>query len=367
MKGLYIHIPFCCKKCNYCDFASFPNLFSRADEYIDALLKEMEIYKDENINTIYFGGGTPSVLTACQLHKIMDGVFSSFNVSTDSEITIEVNPCTVDYRKAKDILDIGFNRVSLGAQSFVDTELNSLGRLGSSDDTLKAYNDLSSAGFNNISLDLMYAIPGQTIDTLSTSLGCMLKLKPKHISCYGLKIEDGTPFADMKREGIITEKSDDEYADMYEFICSTLSNAGYIQYELSNFSLPGYHSRHNLKYWTLCDYIGIGLSSSSCYRGERYTRTHNFEKYIKSFENAESYKLTKDEAMSEYMFLSFRLTQRGANKQEFKDLFNLDIEDVFFDEINKHIKNGLILDRGDSYILTPKAYYISNAVLCDFV
>ncbi len=367
MKGLYIHIPFCYKKCNYCDFASFPQLISRADEYIAALLKEMEIYKGESINTIYFGGGTPSILTSHQLHKIMDGIFSSFKISGDSEITLEVNPCTVDFKKAKEIYDIGFNRISLGAQSFVDTELKTLGRLSASEDTIKAYNDLASAGFNNISLDLMYAIPDQTIGTLSTSISCMLNLKPKHISCYGLKIEDGTPFAHMKRCGTIIEKSDDEYADMYEFICNTLSSAGYIQYELSNFSYPGYHSRHNLKYWTLCDYIGIGLSASSCYRNERYTRTSDFEKYINSFENAEVYKMTKDEAMSEYMFLSLRLTQRGANKQEFKNLFKLNIEDLFYDEINKHIKNGLILDRGDSYTLSPKAYYISNAVLCDFV
>ncbi len=367
MTGLYIHIPFCLKKCNYCDFASFPSLISRADEYIDALCREIGQYKGENIDTVYFGGGTPSVLTESQLGKIFDSVTSSVNLAADSEITIEVNPCTSDLHKAGALYSMGFNRVSIGSQSMIDTELAVLSRLHSSDDIIRTYGDFSDSGFANISLDLMYALPGQTLHTLGTSMERMLKLSPGHISCYGLKIEPGTPFEAMALKGEITEKTDDEYADMYEYIGSYLSGNGYVQYELSNFSRPGCESKHNLKYWTLSDYIGIGLSASSFYKGARYTHSHDFEKYVQSFENSEFYRPSHAERMGEYMMLSLRLTQRGANKSEFEFMFGTTIEHVFHKPLHKHISLGLIEDTGSSYILTPKAYYISNSVLCDFI
>ncbi|MBO5743553.1 MAG: radical SAM family heme chaperone HemW [Clostridia bacterium] len=367
MKGLYIHIPFCIKKCNYCDFASYPSLISKSNDYISAMLSEMKLYKGEKIDTVYFGGGTPTVLQINQLQTLISFVFSNFRVLDGAEITIEVNPCTINKEKAIELRKMGFNRVSLGAQSFLNDELKLLGRLHTSDDTISAYKHLSDAGFNNISLDLMYALPNQTNKSLSTSIEQMLKLKPNHISCYGLKIEDGTPFSLMEREGKIKEKSDDEYADMYEIISKNLLEAGYKQYELSNFSLPGYESKHNIKYWTLGEYIGIGLGASSYYKGKRYTRTYDFDKYLESFENAEEYELSLSDKMSEYMFLSLRLTKRGALKKEFASYFGKEITDVFPNEIKKHVKTGMLLDLGDRYILSKKAYYISNSVLCDFV
>jgi len=367
MNGLYIHIPFCYKKCNYCDFASYPGLLSNADDYIDALCREMLLYKGEKVNTVYFGGGTPSILTETQIGRIMDSVTSVFDVAYDSEITIEVNPCTADEKKARSFHTMGFNRVSIGAQSFVDSELESLGRLHKAEDTKKAFYDFRSAGFNNISLDLMYAIPGQTPKSLSTSLLGMLNLEPEHISCYGLKIEEGTPFGMMLSEGELTEKSDDEYADMYEIIRDNLPAKGYIQYELSNFSKKDFESKHNIKYWTLNDYIGLGLSASSCFNGKRYTRTSDFSNYIQSFENAEFYELSNNEKMSEFMILSLRLTNIGANKSLFKKMFSISIEDVFSIPLEKHLKGGFIIDRGDRYVLSKKAYYISNAILCDFI
>ncbi|MBR3934034.1 MAG: radical SAM family heme chaperone HemW [Clostridia bacterium] len=367
MNGLYIHIPFCHKKCNYCDFASYPEFISKSDEYIDALCREMQLYKGEKVNTVYVGGGTPSILTNAQIGKIIDNVTSVFDVSADSEITIEVNPCTADLKKAEFLHSIGFNRVSIGAQSFVDSELLSLGRLHKAENTKKAFYDFRSAGFKNISLDLMYAIPGQTPKSLSTSLGEMLNLAPEHISCYGLKIEEGTPFATMLSEKKITEKTDDEYADMYEIICKNLTENGYFQYELSNFSKKDFESKHNIKYWTLNDYIGLGLSASSCYKGKRYTRTADFKQYIKNFENTELYELSKDEKMSEFMILSLRLTGMGASKKLFKQMFSKTIEDVFSLPLKKHLKGGFIIDSGDCYVLSKKAYYISNAILCDFI
>ena len=367
MNGLYIHIPFCLKKCNYCDFASFPSLVSRGDEYIDAICREMMLYKGECVDTVYLGGGTPTVLKTDQIGRIMDGIRTAFDVSSDAEITIEANPGTVDGNKAKSLCNLGFNRVSLGAQSMVDDELQSLGRLHSADDTRRAYAAFADAGFSNISLDLMYAIPGQTMASLSTSMTQMLNLNPKHISCYGLKIEDGTPFDAMLSKGEICEKSDEEYADMYDYICESLASHDYMQYELSNFSKSSYESRHNLKYWTSGDYIGIGLSAASCFGGRRYTRTSDFADYIESFENAECIELDADDRMSEYMILSLRLTSRGAIKSEFESMFGISMERRFGEALAKHVKNGLLLDLGDRYVLSKKAYYISNSVLCDFI
>ena len=367
MKGLYIHIPFCLKKCNYCDFASYPSCISRSGEYILAVKNEMKQYKGERIDTVYFGGGTPTLLSAHELNSILDSVFSEFQLSPSAEITIEANPCTINKDKSSELKRMGFNRVSLGAQSFIDDELRLLGRKHSSIQTIEAYESLKSAGFNNISLDLMYALPNQTMESLSTSIGQLLKLKPQHISCYGLKIEEQTPFYGMLKKGEIKEKTDDEYADMYEVICDSLSYASYSQYELSNFSLPGFESKHNLKYWTNCEYIGIGLGASSYYKDKRYTHTTDFDKYLQNYENAEEFELLSDDKMSEYMFLSLRLTKRGAIKKEFESNFGVEINKAFPDAINKHLKTGMLLDLGDRYVLSPKAYYISNSVLCDFV
>lgn len=367
MKGLYIHIPFCIKKCNYCDFASYPSCISRAEEYTNALAMEMDKYKGEAIDTVYFGGGTPTLLDTACLDRLISCVFSKFNLNASAEITIEANPCTVNKEKSRELKKAGFNRVSLGAQSFIDSELMCLGRMHKASDTFYAYEHLTSAGFDNISLDLMYALPEQSFKSLSTSIAGMLNLRPKHLSCYGLKIEDGTVFSLMKENGEIKEKSDDEYADMYELICESFINAGYEQYELSNFSLPGFESKHNLKYWTCGEYIGIGLSASSYYKGKRYTHTPHFDKYLETIQNVEEFELSEKDKMSEYMFLNLRLVNRGAVKKDFETRFNKRIEDVFFAPIQKHLKLGTLLDLGDRYVLSKKAYYISNLVFRDFV
>ena len=369
MKGIYVHIPFCKKKCNYCDFCSYPSLISKQDEYCNSLIKEANLYKNNGImaDTVYFGGGTPTLLSPDNIKRIADSIFASFNVMPNAEITIEANPCTVTGALARGLKSAGFNRVSLGAQSFSDLELSSLGRLHTSSDTEKSFKFLRDAGFSNISLDLMYAIPEQTMDTLSTSINRVLNLSPEHISCYGLKIEENTPFDVMLSRGEIAEKSDDEYADMYDLICKKLTGAGYVQYELSNFSKPGYESRHNLKYWQAEEYVGLGASAASFYNDERYTRTSDLSSYMTNFENAEKYSLSKEDKMSEFMFLSLRLTSLGASKAEFEKRFSKKIEEVFADAIKKHTKSGMLLDLGDRYVLSSKAYYISNSVLCDFV
>ena len=369
MKGIYIHIPFCLKKCNYCDFCSFPDMLMHQDEYVRALSKEASSYKGDAVlaDTVYFGGGTPSLLDAKAIENIMNIVRDNFNISPDTEITLEANPATITKEKAKELYNTGINRISLGAQSFIDSELLSLGRVHSSDDIEKSFYILREAGFSNISLDLMYALPNQTMQTLTESINKIVNLHPEHISCYGLKIEEGTPFYKMLSKGQIVEKSDDEYADMYELICSFLKSDGYIQYELSNFSLPKRASRHNLKYWLGNDYIGLGASASSLYKNTRYTNTCVYNKYIESFAKEDVQILTKEEKMSEFMFLSLRLTSIGASKKDFLARFGISMEEAFGDAIQKHISNGMLLDRGDRYVLADRAYYVSNTVLCDFV
>ena len=369
MRGIYIHVPFCIKKCNYCDFCSFPEMLSRQEEYTHTALGEMESYREENIkaDTLYFGGGTPSLLSLENISKLIEGARKNLGLSSHSEITLEANPCTVTEKKALDWKKLGINRISLGAQTFSDNELSILGRSHRSEETLRAFSQLRSAGFDNISLDLMYAIPGQDMESLKKTLYKFISLSPEHISSYGLKIEEGTPFYTMEKAGDIFSKSDEEYAQMYELIRKELSEAGYGQYELSNFSKPNRESRHNLKYWQGKEYIGIGPAASSFYLSKRFTHTPDFDAYVNSLENIEQYDLDKKDLMSEYMFLSLRLTRLGASKREFEERFSQTIEEVFGNSIQKHIDSGLLIDMKDRYVLADKAYYISNYVLCDFV
>ncbi len=369
MKGIYIHVPFCLKKCNYCDFCSYANMTERIDEYVAGAISEMEKYKNDNIeaDTLYFGGGTPSLLSIGQISRLVRGAKENFKIFPTGEITLEANPCTVNAEKAKAWKEEGINRISLGAQTFSDSELEKLGRIHNSENTKKAFSILRETGFDNISLDLMYAIPGQNEESLLKTLDEFVALSPEHISCYGLKIEDGTPFSKELENGTISEKSDEEYEKIYSVIKETLEKNGYEQYELSNFSKCGKYSRHNSKYWTGEEYVGIGPGASSFYGGKRYANTCDFEKYLSSFELSENVTLSKEDLMSEFMFLSLRLTKIGASKEDFKEKFGCEIEEAFPEAIKKHLKNGLLKDMGDRYILAQRAYYISNYVLCDFV
>ncbi len=369
MNGIYIHIPFCMRKCNYCDFCSYPDSLVTHEEYANRVCREASLFKNEKISadTIYFGGGTPTFPDEKHIEAILSSLRTNFSVSPDAEITIEANPCTVTDEKMKNLFSMGFNRVSLGAQSFSDSVLATLGRLHSSDDIKRSAETIRNAGFSNLSLDLMYGVPGQTHKDLSTSISEVLKINPEHISAYGLKIEEGTPFSVMLKKGEISEVSDDEYADMYEEICNELKNSGYNQYELSNFCKKGRESRHNLKYWQGGDYIGLGAAASSRVNNRRYTHSGNLTDYMTDFGNDEDFVLTKEEAMSEYMFMGLRLTSLGVSKADFRDKFSIECSEAFPEAIAKHTQNGLLKDYGDRYVLADKALYVSNYVLCDFV
>lgn len=367
MDGLYIHIPFCKAKCRYCDFASYSGKENLIDEYINKLCLEMDEYQGHSFDTVYIGGGTPTVLGEKSFEKLFKNLYKKFNISENSEITVEANPKTIDYKKAKALKNFGVNRISLGAQSMVDEELKLLGRIHTSEDTARTVENVRKAGIDNLSLDLMYALFNQSMDSLNYSIDKILDLAPNHISCYGLKVEEGTPFYNMVQKGEFLEIDEDITADMYDMIRNKLSSAGFEHYEISNFSKPGFASRHNSKYWQCVDYIGIGLGAASCFNGERYTNSHTFDGYFNGFEKQERYTLTNEEKMSEFIILGLRLIKEGVSKTEFKNKFGVDIYDVFGSAIKKHINLNLLKDCGKNLVLTEKSYYISNYVMSDFV
>ena len=261
MKGLYIHIPFCKQKCKYCDFVSFPCMEDTADKYVDALKREAEQYKGEKIDTIFIGGGTPSILTPKQIEEVTKMCFDVFDVASDCEITTEANPGTMDDDKIKAMLNGGINRISVGVQSFNDDELKKIGRIH---DAKTAYNTichLDKMGFQNINLDLMTALPSQTFESLKNTLNTAVSLPVKHISAYSLIIEDGTPIEKEYSKGLLDIPNEDTDREMYMHTVDFLGKNGFKQYEISNFAKDGYECRHNVKYWTGEEYIGLGTAA----------------------------------------------------------------------------------------------------------
>lgn len=360
-KGLYIHIPFCERKCNYCDFNSYAGKSHFAKDYFDKIINEIKSHERYDVDTVYFGGGTPSSVDSTLICRVLDTAYNHFNITNDAEITIEVNPASVTEEKLNDYKRAGINRISMGAQSFNDDELKILGRLHSTNDIYDTFKLIRSCGFDNISLDLMFGLPNQTKGKLEHSINCMLKLRPEHISCYGLKIEEGTPFYNMQSSGEITAMDDDEFADLYELVCERLTCAGYIQYEISNFCIPDKHSRHNSRYWMCDEYVGIGAGASSYLDGVRSRNTDSMLNYINEIEEI----LTTDDKMSEFVIFGLRMTDKGISCTEFKNRFGTDILDVFGEQLDKHKR--FIKQECDVLKFTKDAYYVSNAILADFI
>lgn len=280
--GIYIHVPFCGKKCDYCDFYSVSYLKSTAEEYVKAVIRNIRNYSDKArmVDTVYFGGGTPSLLTSVQIEAVLSELRESFTLDENAEITLEANPNTVTEQKLSELRKSGINRLSFGVQSFIDEELKLLGRTHSAERAVQAVTDAHSAGFENISCDLMIALPKQTAESLEFSINKLAKLPVQHISAYILKIEDGTPFC---INGIAESCPDeDESAELYLKMVQLLESHGFIQYEVSNFAKPGFESRHNCRYWKCLDYIGIGPSAHSCYGGKRFAVPRDIRSFIES-------------------------------------------------------------------------------------
>ncbi len=372
MLGLYVHIPFCVKKCNYCDFASFEYKKRETEEkYIDALLGEIaKLSSEEIFDTVYVGGGTPTALSLKGLERVLKGILSNINISKSAEFTVEINPMTVNEDTIKIFKEYSVNRISMGIQSTNDDELKYLGRIHNWEQAKDTYNLLRKGGIDNINCDLMFGVPGQTIKGVESSLKDIINLEPEHISCYGLKIEQGTSFYKMLSHGRLKEIPDDLYADMYDMIRGNMKRYNMCQYEISNFSKKGYESRHNLLYWTQNSYYGAGLGASSFINNVRYTNTNKLDDYINNngfIPLSEKTEMNKNELMSEFMILGLRLTEVGADKDRFYKKFGLNMDDVFGDVINKYKKSGFINSTHQKVVLTEKAYYVSNSILCDFI
>lgn len=369
-KGLYIHIPFCIKKCRYCAFNSYENMYDYAKKYIDTLIKHIKSFKSEKIDTIYIGGGTPSSIDKELISMLMKSVYEHFDVLDESEITIEANPKTLDEEKIEAYLKAGINRISIGSQSFSDDELKILGRIHTSNDIENAVKMARCGGFNNINLDIIYALFNQSEESLKETIDKTLSLSPTHISCYGLMIEEGTKLFDDVKKGKYTPLKDETYAKMYETICDTLKKYSFLHYEISNFAKEEkYKSRHNLKYWKGKEYFGIGAGASGYLNSQRYTNCDDILGYINDFSQKHDVEnLTLNDKMSEYMILNLRLLDEGVDILEFKKFFDKDISDVFGDKLKYHLeKTKMLTKKENKIVLSKEAYYVSNAVLCDFM
>lgn len=356
MTGLYIHIPFCKRKCPYCDFYSLEGQTEDIlNAYISRLIKEAQSYSHKNISvdTIYIGGGTPSLLSAEQISALLDALRVSFNVSKNAEITLEANPSSVDRIKLCGFLNAGINRLSFGIQSAVDDELVRLGRLHNFERAREAVLLANELGFKNISADLMIATEGQTPARLRYSVLSLAELPVQHISCYMLKIEDGTPFS--KRN--LSLPTDDESAELYLTAVSELKSSSFNQYEISNFSKEGFESRHNLKYWQSEEYIGLGTAAYSYFEGVRF---HN-ERNLKGYLNSEDIRIIDEQSVDkaeEYLLLSLRLS-KGVSVKKY---ISLGGRGELLQRANQ-LPANLIKINGDNIHLTAEGFLVSNDII----
>ena len=359
--GLYFHIPFCRSKCVYCDFYSLPRAEGLMDAYCDVLCAQLRAASETLLpyeaDTIYFGGGTPSLLGAARLCRLLDAARQSCAVSSNAEITFEANPESArDLRALRALRAAGFNRVSLGVQSLDDGMLRALGRVHTAAEAVQAVDALRRSGFDNLSLDLMYGLPGQTIDHWTDTLRSAADLAPEHLSCYGLKVEPGTPLA--RRTGGPPLPGDDEQADMYLAASDALRTRGYEHYEISNFARPGFASRHNMKYWTLGEYLGFGPGAASDFGGRRTACARDLTAFLRGDAPlAEDRPISPRERLSERVMLSLR-TSRGIAASDFPLPF--DRAEAF---LRRCEAEGLAALGDGHWHLTPRGYLVSNAVI----
>ena len=367
---LYVHIPFCVRKCQYCDFLSGPSDEETKDRYIEALLKEIraaEHTEDYEIVSVFIGGGTPSALKAEAIASIMSTLQEQFFFCEDAEVTIEANPGTVDLEKLTIYRNVGINRLSLGLQSTDAEELKLLGRIHSYEEFLKSYEWAREAGFSNINIDLMFAIPGQTGEAWRQHLYQVAELNPEHISAYSLIIEEGTPFAEQNLD---LPDEDTEY-QMYEDTAEILERYGYRQYEISNYAKQGYMCRHNAGYWQRLEYLGFGLGASSLYGGMRFSNTHQMQEYLKESRNPDQIRkdvtvLSRNEQIEEFMFLGLRMTE-GISEKKFEENFDVRLMDVYGDILQKYEETGFMEHIETKWRLTRKGIHVSNHILADFL
>ncbi|WP_026665236.1 radical SAM family heme chaperone HemW [Butyrivibrio sp. FC2001] len=387
--GIYIHIPFCKQKCLYCDFLSFPEGREQQALYFDALKKEIELSagecKDYEVTSVFIGGGTPTYPEPAYIADIMEIVKRDYNLSKDAEITIECNPGTADYKALRLYRDAGINRISIGLQSARNEELMALGRIHNRKQFEECYADARQAGFDNINVDLMSALPGQTLRDWENNLEyvCGLEPEPEHISAYSLIIEEGTPFYEMygqdssavqgaseknNGKGYLPLPDEDTEREMYHRTKEILEKYGYSRYEISNYAKDGYECRHNVRYWDCGDYIGFGLGAASLMKGVRYRNTPELPHYIEAYNatRTEVQELTKEEQMEEFMFLGLRMV-RGVSGDEFKKRFSCEMADMFGDVIAELRGEELLEVTDEGIHLTDYGMDLSNYCMAKFL
>lgn len=365
--GLYIHIPFCASKCRYCDFYSVAERKSRIDKYIKALCLQIKEYgalcEEHTVDTIYFGGGTPSLIGEKRIVKIIAQIYKNFYVAKNVEITVEANPDSMSFDFLSGIKKVGVNRLSVGIQSANNNELRMLGRIHTWEQAKDAIKLAQKVGFDNISIDLMYALPNQTMEMFDHSINEVLALNPTHLSCYGLKLEPNT---EMGKENPKLP-DDDIQADMYLDMCEKLEQAGFEQYEISNFARDGKRSKHNSKYWDLSEYLGLGTGAHSYLGGKRFGFIRDIYDYCENISDTSSDILEPEEdiegfdSVGEYLMLRLR-TADGISEYKFEQLFNVSFE-YYAKRLNPLINYGLVQKNGDIWRLTSKGFFVSNSII----
>lgn len=378
---LYLHIPFCVRKCNYCDFLSAGGSEEEKEAYVKAMLQEIQNYREMakafKVKTVFLGGGTPSLLTCRQVDLIFEQLYDVFEFEKQAEITMEVNPGTVDYEKIKGFQRAGVNRLSIGLQSVHDEELQLLGRIHTYEDFRKTWNEIERAGFDNRNIDLMLALPGQTLEKWERTLREVISLNPEHISAYSLILEEGTNFYQWYQKGMFEKgkefalpSEEAEYA-MGELTSGLLEEHGLRRYEISNYAKPGKECRHNIGYWERTQYLGIGAGASSLIHNTRFNHVRNRQEYIRKAAGninieIEREVLDQNAQMEEFMFLGLRKIE-GVSIQYFKEYFGKEIKSVYGDCVERLLKDGLVEFREDRLRLTHRGMDVSNYVLSEFL
>ncbi|SFG39155.1 radical SAM family heme chaperone HemW [Oribacterium sp. WCC10] len=379
---LYIHIPFCARKCNYCDFLSFPVKEQDHAEYVEKLCREIALgaepaSENREVSSVFIGGGTPSLIDPRHIVHIMDEVRDHFSVRKDAEITIECNPASTLRYKFSLYKEAGINRLSLGLQSANDSELRMLGRIHAFDDFLKCFQNARMEGFSNINVDLMNDIPGQTLKSWNETLKHVLMLKPEHVSIYNLIVEEGTPFMKMYKDGTLALPDEETASEIDEITRVLTGKYGYNRYEVSNYAKPGYECRHNYGYWSNVSYLGFGLGAASYFSGKRWSNTRDFRRYMEldfsddmkagfSLLRTDEQILSKEDQMEEFMFLGLRRIE-GISEVEFKQRFQMDIMSVFGSELEKYVSQGFIIHDGYRFRFSDRGMDVSNVILSQFL
>lgn len=376
MLGLYIHVPFCAQKCNYCDFNSYKiEEKNQKTDYLISIRKEMELYKEEFKNkeftSVFLGGGTPSILTPEELTTLMENIYSNFNIGKDAEITMECNPGTLDKVKLKAIKSLGINRLSMGLQVTQDHHLKYIGRIHTYEQFEKNYKDAIEVGINNINVDLMYSLPNQSFDEWKETLNKIINLNPSHISAYSLILEEGTKFYDMYLNKEFELNDEEVDINIYNYTIDTLYKNGYHQYEISNYSKEGYECKHNIVYWQCDNYLGLGPGASGYINNYRYSNICDIKGYNKCLEYdkrpiEEKNILSKKDEMEEFIFMGLRMN-KGINLDEFYKRFNIDFKHRYNDILGKLKNLNLIIEQNNNIILTQRGREISNTVFVEFI